>query len=287
MPSNQIRTYSGAIALVTGAASGIGAALSRELARRGATVILADRQLEMAQGIARELGDSARAVALDVRDADAFAAVVTEVREREGRIDYLFNNAGIGMGGPVEDHSIEDWRYLIDVNLMGVVHGVHSVYPILLEQGFGHIVNTASMAGQIPCPGLTAYAATKHAVVGLTRSLRAECAATGVRVSAFCPGVIRTEILKDGGIFGKAMGWASSGLDPADIERARPMNADEFAKAALDGVAANQEIIILPRFWRLAYRLDRIFPGFAARRLAKRFEKDTRHRKSRTAGAGG
>jgi NADP-dependent 3-hydroxy acid dehydrogenase YdfG len=286
MTNDGIRTYSGAVALITGAASGIGAALSRELADRGATVVLADRQLDKAEELAREVGGSARAVALDVRDAETFANVVGDVKEREGRIDYLFNNAGIGIGGPVEQHSVDDWRYIIDVNLMGVVHGVHSVYPVLLEQGFGHIVNTASMAGQVPCPGLTAYAATKHAVVGLTRSLRAECAATGVRVSAFCPGVIRTEILNGGGIFGKAMGWASSGLDPADVERTRPMNANEFARAALDRVAANDEIIIFPRFWRLAYRLDRIFPGFAARRLTRRFESEARRLKTSAASAG-
>lgn len=285
MAEQGLRTYTGAVALITGGASGIGAALARELTARGATVILADRQLELAEQLAAELGGPARAVPLDVRDADAFAAVVAEIKTREGRIDYFFNNAGIGIGGPVEDHGLDDWRYIIDVNLNGVVYGVHAVLPMMQEQGFGHIVNTASMAGQIPCPGLTAYATTKHAVVGLTRSLRAEVAQSGVRVSAFCPGVIRTAIIDGGGVFGIAQGWAANDMDPEEVERSRPMDAVAFARAALDRVAANDEIIILPRRWRLFYRLDKWLPSVASRLIARGFATQRRRMQSRAAAA--
>lgn len=285
MSEKSLRTYQGAVALITGGASGIGAALARQLTKRGATVVLADRQLEMAEELARELGGPARAVALDVRDADAFAAVVADTKEREGRIDYFFNNAGIGIGGPVQDHGLDDWRYIIDVNLNGVVYGVHAVLPILLEQGFGHIVNTASMAGQIPCPGLTAYATTKHAVVGLTRSLRAEIAGSGVRVSAFCPGVIRTAIIDGGGVFGIMQGWATNNMDPEEIEKARPMEPDAFAAAALDQVAANHEIIVLPRRWRVLYRLDKWLPRLSSWLIARQFAAQSRQLRARSASA--
>ena len=228
-------------------------------------MVLADRQFELAQKVAAELGESARALELDVRDAEAFHAVVSGVMQVEGRIDYFFNNAGIGIGGLFEDHSLEDWRYIVDVNLLGVVYGIHCVYPIMLEQGFGHIVNTASMAGRVAAPGLSGYVATKHAVVGISRSLRLEAAGRGVRVSAFCPGVIRTEILQDGGVFGKFVGSLGGSISEAELERGRPMDVNAFAAAALDRVAANQEIIILPRIWRLFDWFDRLFPGLLAR----------------------
>ncbi len=269
-----LRTYSGAVVLITGGASGIGAALGRALTKRGAQVVLADRQEALAKSVAESLGEKARAVALDVREPDSFEAVAAGVMEQEGRMDYFFNNAGIGIGGLFEDHTLDDWRYIVDVNLMGVVYGISSVYPRLLKQGFGHIVNTASMAGRTATPGLSAYGATKHAVVGLTRSLRIEAAKRGVRVSCFCPGVIRTEILNDGGVYGKFATTDAGDMSEADLERARPMNVDAFAEAALPRVAANDEIIILPRMWRFLERLDRLFPKTVSTLAARSFFKE-------------
>ncbi|MCH2173535.1 SDR family oxidoreductase [Myxococcota bacterium] len=272
--SGGLRTYTDAVALISGGASGIGAALARALVAQGARVVLADRQLELAQNVAGGLGERARAVALDVREAEAYVEVAAGVLEREGRIDYFFNNAGIGIGGLYEDHSLDDWRYIVDVNLLGVVYGISAVYPILLEQGFGHIVNTASMAGRAATPGLSAYCATKHAVVGLTRSLRIEAQGRGVGVSAFCPGVIRTEILKDGGVYGKFAGGMAGDLDEEQLERARPMEVDAFAKAALIRVARNQEIIVLPGMWRFFDGLYRLIPGVLSRFMAQGFFKE-------------
>ena len=246
--------------MITGGASGIGAALGRELASRGAAVILADRQEEEANAVASEItatGGKASATAFDVRDPDAFDSSVQRVVEEHGRIDYLFNNAGIGVGGPFEDHTLDDWRYIMDVNVMGVIHGVRAVYPKMQQQGFGHIVNTASMAGQMPTPGLAAYGTTKHAVVGLSRSLRVEAEEHGVRVGAFCPGVIRTAILDKGGKFGRVRGWAGI-FEPTPPDDERAMDVDQFAKLALDQVALNRGIIILPGPWRIVRWLDRL-----------------------------
>ena len=263
MVADGLRTYAGAVAIVTGGASGIGAALGRALARRGATVVLADRQREAAAKLAVALqpdGGVAEAVELDVRDAAAVEALVDDVRGRYGRIDYLFNNAGVGVGGQVRDYTLDDWRYVVDVNLMGVIHGVHAAYGRMVAQGFGHIVNTASMAGWMPTPFMTVYGTTKHAVVGLSRSLRIEAASHGVRVSVLCPGVIRTPILVDAGQYGRTTIRVPPALQLATWERLRPMDPDRFANQALDRIARNQSIIILPRWWRLAFWLNRLSP---------------------------
>ena len=185
--------YQGKTAIVTGGASGIGRALSEELARRGARVVIADRQTELAAEIADTIPD-ARAVPLDVRDADAFAEAVGEVAQREGRVDLLFNNAGIGIGGEIRNHQLADWTDTFDVNLLGVVHGIQAAYPVMIAQGGGHIVNTASMAGLVAMGNLAAYSATKHAVVGISKALRIEGRALGVRCSVLCPGAIATQI---------------------------------------------------------------------------------------------
>ena len=195
MSGTGIRTYTDAIAIVTGGGSGIGEALGKALARRGALAILADRRPSEAERVAatiRREGGRAEAHPLDVRDASAFGALVADVMARHGRLDYLFNNAGIGVAGETKDLAIDDWRAIVEVNVMGVVHGVHAAYPRMASQGFGHVVNTASMAGLMPSPMTVPYGMTKYAVVGLSRSLRAEGAHYGVRVTALCPGVIRT-----------------------------------------------------------------------------------------------
>ena len=258
-----IRTYRGAVAVVTGGASGIGRALSEALADRGATVYLGDLQAELATEVAggiRSRGGEAQADALDVTDAGAVMGLIRRAAEEHGRLDYLFNNAGIGIGGGVENNTLEDWYRVLDVNLRGVVHGVHAAYPLMYEQGFGHIVNTASMAGLIPMPLLVSYNATKHAVVGLSTALRIEAAARGVRVSAICPGVIRTPIL-DGGKYGRMPPDIPADFLKRFIERLKPMDAGRFAERVLRHVAANRAIIIVPGYWRLVWWLHRLSPS--------------------------
>ena len=266
-----LRSFEGAVALVTGGASGIGAALGRELARRGAKAVLADRDAAEAEAQAARIaaaGGRAEARMLDVRDAAAVDAAVADVFARHGRLDYLFNNAGIAVGGEAVDLRLEDWREAIEVNLMGVVHGVQAAWPRLAAQGFGHVVNTASMAAFLPTALAAPYGTTKSAVLGLSLALRLEGEPRGLRVSALCPGVIRTAIL-DGGRHGRLRNFIPAATLAAMNERLRPMDADLFARRALDDVRRNKDVIVHPRGWRMLRLLQSTCP-WLVRALSRR-----------------
>jgi NAD(P)-dependent dehydrogenase (short-subunit alcohol dehydrogenase family) len=259
-------SFAGKVALITGGASGIGRALGEELARRGCEVVLADRQRDLAAEVARgieERGGRATAAELDVRSLPSFEAVARATVERAGHIDYLFNNAGIGVGGEMDTYAPEDWDDVIDVNLRGVTNGIQAVYSTMIERRAGHIINTASMAGLVPAPGNGSYTATKFAVVALSRSLRIEAERHGVRVSVLCPGAIRTPIL-GGGVFGRANVEGVSKETLIGLwDRARPISAEELARRALDAVERNEAIIIVPAWWRALWYLERLSPALS------------------------
>jgi len=270
----KIRVFNGAAAIVTGGASGIGRALAEELAKRGCEVVLADLQIELAQEVASKIngsGGRAEAAKVDVTDFTAMENLVRETVKRTGRLDYMFNNAGIGIGGNVCHYCIDDWKYILDVNLNGVVNGVQAAYRVMVEQGFGHIVNTASMAGLMPMAGAVSYATTKHAVVGLSKSLRAEAAPSGIRVSVLCPGVIRTPIL-EGGKYGRMLMEIPPEKQRQMWEKCRPMAPDLFARKAIDSVAGNKAIIVVPSWWKLFWWINRIFPSLGIFLARKSFE---------------
>lgn len=216
----QVAHFAGASAVVTGAASGIGKALAIELVARGATVLVADVDGAGAAAVAGDLEGpghgpgSARPVALDVTDAGAVTRAIDRFAGDHGGLDFLFNNAGIGIGGEVREMTAAHWQRVIDVNLLGVVHGVAAAYPPMIEQGRGHIVNTASLAGLVPSPLLVPYSATKHAVVGLTEAIRGELRLMGahIDVSYVMPYVVNTEL---GSGLGEARGM--SNLEPSDV----------------------------------------------------------------------
>jgi len=257
-----LRTYDDAAALVTGGASGIGRALCHELAARGATVIAADIQADKARDVAariKQQGGRAEGVELDVRDCAAVKSLVDGTAEQHGRLDYLFNNAGIVRSAPTLLYSIDDWHSVLDVNLRGVVHGVHAAYPLMVNQGFGHIVNTSSLAGLIPWLG-PAYTAAKFAVVGLSTSLRGEAAVRGVRVSVLCPGAVKTHMFGDEAA-DRETPDALRDLPPERIlSHVQFMDPTDFARVALRGVARNRAIIVTPRRALHAWRWFRLAP---------------------------
>ena len=255
--------WKGSVALVTGGGSGIGRALSIELARRGAQVRVTDLNGESARRVAQEIGPAATASELDVRDARAFRETVLEVTRNAGRFDYLFNNAGIGVGGEAQELTAAHWDRIIDVNLRGVVHGVLAAYPAMVARRGGHIVNVASMAGLSPVPLLVPYAATKHAVVGLSTSLRLEAAAYGVRVSVLCPTAIETPILDTKNPSDlPQVSWTPhirrflqriAGTGPYPVER--------LASDALDAVERNDGVIVIPAFAKVGWFAQRWAPA--------------------------
>jgi NAD(P)-dependent dehydrogenase (short-subunit alcohol dehydrogenase family) len=256
----------GRVAIVTGGGSGIGAALVRAMAGRGATIVIADIDEAAGKSVAAEL-DQVTAVTLDVRDAAAVADLVAQTKAEHGQIDYMFNNAGIAVGGLVEEFTLDHWDRVIDINLRGVIHGVHAVYPVMLAQGNGHIVNTASLAGLIPGPGLAPYDATKHAVVGLSLSLRAEAGGRGVKVSAICPGFVDTPLL---GRVNPDLPKTSAGNGGNISDIVGPLyQADLLAEDVMRGLAKNQPLIVAPRSARVLWRMTRYAPNFALNTITK------------------
>ena len=251
--------FKGKIAIVTGGASGIGRAICEALGKYGATTVVADINLEGAQEVSKAIsgnGGSASAAGLDVRDAEAIGKLIDETVAEHGRLDYMFNNAGINIAGEARDLLPEHWKRVLDINLMGVVHGTRIAYSLMVKQGFGHIVNTASLCGLMPIPLEVPYATAKHAVVGLSTSLRAEGAALGVKVSAFCPGVIQTPLIEKSMIVNSSMEEILS-ISPL----MKIMDLNEAVQAMLRGVARNQAIIVCPFESRMSWRMYRLAPA--------------------------
>jgi NAD(P)-dependent dehydrogenase (short-subunit alcohol dehydrogenase family) len=254
-----MRSFRDTRAIVTGGASGIGQALCEDLGERGAVVVVADIDVDRAERVAagiRSRGGSARSKALDVRDAAAFQKLVDDTAAEHGRLDYLFNNAGIAVAGEERDVSLEDWTRVLDVDLHGVVHGVRAAYALMVRQGSGHIVNTASLAGLVPAPGEISYTTAKYGVVGLSHALRAEGARLGVKVSVVCPGFIDTPILVTSPV---------RGADEAKLRALIPraMSPARCARIILRGVAKNRSTIVVTGHARALWWLARASPDAA------------------------
>jgi NAD(P)-dependent dehydrogenase (short-subunit alcohol dehydrogenase family) len=225
--------------VVTGAASGIGFAVSEALLNVGAVVCMSDWNTEMLTSAVEQLSAHAgrlHSATVDVSKQEQVQKLIQDAAARHGRLDVLFNNAGIGFGGSIWDVTLDMWRRLIDINLWGVIYGVHAALPIMRSQGGGHIVNTASIWGLLPGVYESIYCTTKHAVVGLSEALRYELEPEGISVSAVCPGGVATGIFPEG----KA---------PADA-----IPAADFAQMMLAGVANREGVIVAPEQTRLLWR---------------------------------
>jgi len=262
------------IAIVTGGASGIGRGVVEELARRGATVIIADVQIEMAQEVAETItqaGGTAKAVNLDVTDYEAVKRLVDDTAVEYGRLDYMFNNAGVAIFAEARDATYEDWKKVIDVDLYRPVNGSVAAYAVMVKQGFGHIINTASLAGLMPATHLSWYVTSKHGVVGLSHSLRLEGAALGVKVSVVCPGIIKTPMFYSPTIKmdqEKLLNQAPKGMPP-----------EKCARVILKGVERNKATIVVTVSAKIAYMLYRISPGmmlWLGEKIIKRARKELR-----------
>lgn len=197
-----MRELGGKAAFVTGAASGIGLAMATAFAREGMKVMLADIEagaLDKAVDALRAGGADVRGVVCDVADPGSVDGAAQASFLAFGKVHVVCNNAGVAGGGGIDQISVDDWRWVIDVNLMGVVHGIRSFLPHIRAHGEGgHIVNTASMAGMNAGLGVSPYSASKFAVVSLSEGLSAQLKPLGIGVSVLCPSYVRTRIGESG-----------------------------------------------------------------------------------------
>lgn len=228
----------GRIAIVTGAGSGIGRAVAQRLANDGATLVLGDRNVEGVEQTARDIGERATAVSLDVADEASSRAIVERALSLHGKLDIVCNIAGVLDFGRFADLDANRWDRVISVNLTGVYNMCRAAMPHLIETK-GNIVNMASAAGLVGVPYNAAYTASKHGVIGLTRSLALEFSKEGVRVNAVCPGGVKTPMLEqtppeniDWSMVMRSASWLNDGemSDPADIANAVAFLASDHAR---------------------------------------------------------
>ena len=265
--------YRNTIAIITGAASGLGMALCKEISRRGATVIAVDIDRPGVEDLCQTLrtqGGKAQAAAVDVTCYHNIQGIIADTMAQHGRLDLIFNNAGTALHGEVRDLSLEHWQSVLDVNLMGLIHGTISAYGAMAKQGTGQIVNIASLAGLIPVPKEIPYCTSKWAVVGLTNALRLEGAGLGIKVNLVCPGIMQTPIHQT---------VSYINVDQQRLvrpESKRFLSPEKAAKIVLNGVEANQAMIIFPFYARLiwwCYRFNPSIFNLLFRKILKDFRK--------------
>ena len=252
----------GKVAAITGAGSGIGRETALECAREGAALALCDVNepgLAQTADDARKLGADVLTARVDVSDPDAMDAFAAQVRERFDGVDLLINNAGIGVLATFEQTELADWRTLIDVNVMGVVHGCRSFLPQMKHRGRGgHVVNVSSLAGVQANPALCAYSATKFAVFGLSEALRTELAPFGIGVTAVCPGVVNTPIIEQGVFRGGQQQERRDKL--VKLYARRNYGPEKVAPRILRAVRRNRAVAPITPEAHLGYLLSRHLP---------------------------
>lgn len=224
--------------IITGGTSGIGFAVAKALLERKAIVYAVGIPEKGVQEAAAKLAgyERARCALVDVTSFEDVKGIVDRAVEENGRLDYMFNNAGIGGTVQFENATLEHWKMIVDINLWGVIHGVHAAFPVMMKQGFGHIVNTSSIAGIVPVPYQALYCATKFAVSGMTEALRYEHAHRGIDFSIVCPANVATPI------FGDAE-------PPEDA-----ISPAEAAGIILEGVENKEPVIVFPEVAAEMYR---------------------------------
>jgi NAD(P)-dependent dehydrogenase (short-subunit alcohol dehydrogenase family) len=265
-------------AVITGAGSGLGRALALDLSGRGASVVISDidpASAEETAGLVRAQGTRAEVIPCDVTDRDAVFGLVDETERRLGGIDFLANNAGVAVGGPFDEISIEDWRWAVDINLWGVIYGCQAAVPKMKAQGRGYILNVASAAGLIAPPAMSAYNVTKAGVVSLSETLYAEYKNSGIHVAVLCPTFFKTNIIGSGR-------GATTEKEDAQVsrwmERAK-IQAPGVAKAAIDAARDGKLYVQPMRDGRMAWRLKRTHPQRFYDTLSRAHEKYLRRRR--------
>lgn len=274
-----VSNLTGKTVLVTGAGSGIGRETALAFARLGADLVVCDvdaTACERTAQDARAIGRSVRAHTVDVADRQRMKAFADAVHAEIEAVDVLVNNAGVGLGGGFLDTTLEDWDWIVGINVRGVVHGCHFFVPRMVARGRGgHVVNVASAAGFVAGEALCAYSTTKFAVFGLSEALRDELARHAIGVTAVCPGIVNTPITGAARLRGRA---ARPGAREQMVEfyRKRNYGPERVAEKIVKAVARNAAVApVTPEAWVL-YLLKRLSPSFTAwlnRRMSDRFER--------------
>jgi NADP-dependent 3-hydroxy acid dehydrogenase YdfG len=259
------------VVVITGAGSGIGYATAVAFAAAGARVAACDVDEKRLEVLAKELGDRKLLVRrVDVSDRLSMKLFADAVHELVPAADVIVNNAGVAVGGSFLDTSLDDWDWLLGVNLRGVVHGCHFFIPKMVERGAGgHVINVSSILGIYPAPGVTAYVASKFAVRGLSQSLRIELAPHKIGVTAICPGMINTSIVADGRMCGELTSKKGSVVDTFHRRGAPP---SKVASAILDAVNTNPAVRPVGTDAKLISALTRVAP-YTLNRLAGTLQK--------------
>jgi len=249
----------GRVAVVTGGGSGIGRGIAQALRSAGARVVIADISMDAARTAAVAL--DGLAVAVDVADEDSVRSMVAQAVTWGDQVDILVNNAGVGPQAPIADMDAADWRWLLDVNLWGVIHGISAVLPGMLERGFGHIVNVSSMSALSPMPPLGGYAVTKAGVSALSEVLRQEVAEAGIGVTQVTPGPTRTEIAHSLRHRDDAGSLREMVIDPPPELWRSP---EEVGRLVVEGIVENLEWVVThPELWaRVEARHARLAAAF-------------------------
>ncbi len=246
-------------AVVTGAGSGLGRALCLDLAHRKARVVVSDVDREAAEETAervRQHGADATVVECDVRKAEAVEELFAKADEFMGGTDLIANNAGVAVAGTFGECSLEDWNWIVDVNMWGVVHGCRTFIPAMRERGRGYVVNIASAAGLLCAPEMAPYNVTKAAVVGLSETLHAELKKNGVHVTVVCPTFFQTNIMNAsrGTADERKHSFVAKAMARSKIQ------APDVAREAIDSVVRNDLYSVPMRDGRVMWRLKRATP---------------------------
>jgi short-subunit dehydrogenase len=255
---------------ITGASSGIGASLSKELVKRGAYVILSARDGAKLEAIKEALSDPAKAeiVALDMMSGDSLEQATKQVIERHPDLFMLMNNAGKSQRSKVEETKMEVYRDLMELNYFGVIHLTKLVLPTLIRNNAGHIMATSSVAGKLGAPYRSGYAASKHALHGFFDCLRSEVAHHGIAVTLVCPGFVNTPIAHN------AYAGNGEALGKADPENANGMDPDELAVKICNALAGRKEEVNFGGKEILAIYIKRFFPKLLSKMLKNRSKKE-------------
>jgi NAD(P)-dependent dehydrogenase (short-subunit alcohol dehydrogenase family) len=253
--------------LITGGASGLGLALAHEFAAQGYSIAIADIQEQQGQTVAQELterGVDAFFHRLDVTQEADWQTLHREVLSRWGQLDVIINNAGVAAAGLIEDQSIEDWRWLLDINVLGVVLGCKMFTPLMKRRNGGHIINVASMAGLLHAPSMSSYNVSKAGVVALSETLKAELSSWNIGVSVVCPAFFQTNLTNSmrtsiPGVTKTVNKWMARSS----------VTADDVAKATFKGMKANDFFILTHTKEKLLWWLKRLSPDLLHQLISK------------------